>query len=560
MNQTCKQCAANFEITEDDLAFYDRISPIFNGKKESIPPPTLCFDCRQQRKLAWRNEKKLYHRKCDMTGRQIISIYSQDKLYKVYEHREWYSDKWSALDYGKDVDFSRPFFEQFNELLHAVPMRSVNLQAENENSEYTNLSTRNRNCYMIFAANDNEDCYYSTYMHRSKNVVDCFFIFDSQWCYECVDCYNAYRLQHSQFCENCSESIYLYSCKSCSDCLGCVNLVQKQYHVLNQPHSKEEYENIRARIVSDPEVRREFVAEFEKLRLSLPHKHYAGISNQRVAGDHVSYSKNVHHSFDCTYLEDCKYCTWLHKSKECWDTYAWGIPGELGYENHLIGNGFYNVLFSESCWNTVSNLLYCRYCLDGSKNCFGCASLVRKEFCILNKQYTEEEYNALLPKIIEHMRSTGEWGEFFPHALSPYGYNETVAQEYFPLSEEEVKKRGWKWHTEEEPTGKYLGPVIELPNTIEEVSDDIVNKILTCEVTGKQYKIIPQELAFYRNMGIALPRRCFDQRHSDRQAKRNPRKLWQRTCASCSKDIQTSYAPDRPEIVYCEECYLSTVY
>ena len=37
------------------------------------------------------------------------------------------------------------------------------------------------------------------------------------------------------------------------------------------------------------------------------------------------------------------------------------------------------------------------------------------------------------------MKSTGEWGEFFPHELSPFGYNETVAQEYFPLNEAQAK-------------------------------------------------------------------------------------------------------------------------
>lgn len=560
MNQICRQCSANFEIASDDLAFYEKVSPVFNGKKELIPPPTLCPECRQQRQLTWRNEKRLYHRKCDMTGRQIISIYSQDKPYTVYEHREWYSDKWDPLSYGRDMDFSRPFFEQFNELLVAVPMRSVNLQAENENSEYTNLSTRNKNCYLIFAANDNEDSYYCTYLHRSQNVVDCFFTFDSQWCYECIDCYRCHRLQHSQFCENCSESLYLFSCKSCTDCMGCVNLVQKQHCILNKQYTKEEYERRRTEILSDRQTLRTFVEEFEKLRLSLPHKHYAGIGNQDVSGDHISYSKNVHQSFDCTHLEDCKFCTWLHQGKECWDCYAWGITAELGYENHLIGNTFYHVLFSESCWNNVSELLYCRYCLDGSKHCFGCVSLVRKEYCILNKQYSKEEYEALVPRIIAHMRTTGEWGEFFPSTLSPYGYNETVAQEYFPLTEAQVKERGWKWHTEEEQTGKYFGPAPVIPDSIGDVSDDITQSILTCEITGKQYKIIPQELTFYREMGIPLPRRCFDQRHADRIAKRNPRKLWSRECMNCRKPIQTTYSPNRPEIVYCEECYLSTVY
>ena len=57
-----------------------------------------------------------------------------------------------------------------------------------------------------------------------------------------------------------------------------------------------------------------------------------------------------------------------------------------------------------------------------------------------------------------------------------------------------------------------------------------------------------------------LPQRCFDQRHLDRVEQRNPRKLWQRSCSRCGKDILTNYAPERPEIVYCETCYLDEVY
>jgi len=31
------------------------------------------------------------------------------------------------------------------------------------------------------------------------------------------------------------------------------------------------------------------------------------------------------------------------------------------------------------------------------------------KYCILNKQYSKEEYEELVPKIIEHMQKTGEW-------------------------------------------------------------------------------------------------------------------------------------------------------
>src|SRR3989339_1282147 len=121
MNKVCKNCGEGFEVTDADLAFLESVSPVFNDKKYSIFAPTLCSECRQQRRLAWRNEKTLYKRKCDFSGDDIISVFSQDKPFVVYNNDYWNSDKWSALDYCRDFDFSRPFFEQFSELFHKVP-------------------------------------------------------------------------------------------------------------------------------------------------------------------------------------------------------------------------------------------------------------------------------------------------------------------------------------------------------------------------------------------------------------------------------------------------------
>src|SRR5438105_1037595 len=110
MQQTCKHCQLAFEVTPDDLAHLDKVSPVIAGKKYAIPPPTLCPDCRQQRRLAWRNERKLYHRTCDLTGKDIVSCYSPDKPHTVFEPDAWNSDKWDPLEYGRDVDFNRSFF------------------------------------------------------------------------------------------------------------------------------------------------------------------------------------------------------------------------------------------------------------------------------------------------------------------------------------------------------------------------------------------------------------------------------------------------------------------
>ncbi len=160
------------------------------------------------------------------------------------------------------------------------------------------------------------------------------------------------------------------------------------------------------------------------------------------------------------------------------------------------------------------------------------------------------------------MRKAGEWGEFFPVAISPFTYNESVAQEYFPLTREEVEEHGWKWKEEKDemPKVSKVIPAQKLPDSIEEVPDDILNWAIECEATKRPFKIIRQELDFYRKMRLPIPHFHPDERHRRRMALRNPRKLWKRSCAKCGKEIETTYAPERPEIVYCENCYLKEVY
>ena len=84
MQKTCPQCSAPFQVTPEDLAFYEKVSPVFNGKKELIPPPSLCPDCRMQRRLAWRNERSIFRDTCDLCKKSIVSIYAPGEREKVY--------------------------------------------------------------------------------------------------------------------------------------------------------------------------------------------------------------------------------------------------------------------------------------------------------------------------------------------------------------------------------------------------------------------------------------------------------------------------------------------
>jgi len=217
----------------------------------------------------------------------------------------------------------------------------------------------------------------------------------------------------------------------------------------------------------------------------------------------------------------------------------------------------YNVIFSIYIFHNT-NVIYSQQCYN-CENIFGCSGLRHKKYCIFNKQYTKEEYEKLVPKIIEHMQNNGEWGRFFPKEMSPYGYNETLANDYFPLNKDESLRKGFKWY-DGDLSSAYQGPEYEIPDNIKDVSNDICDAILSCEITGKAYKIMPQELEFYKNNNLSIPRRCPDQRHVDRMSLRNHRKLFDRKCMKCSCDIKTTYSPDREEVIYCDDCYRQAMY
>lgn len=549
--KNCKKCAQPFEVTDQDRAFYDKVSPVFNGKKFQIPEPTYCPDCRQQRRMSFRNERNLYHRKCDLTNKEIISMYSADKPFKVYDRTVWWSDKFNPVEYGREFDFSRPFFDQFHELFKAVPRMALN-NKEAENSEYCNFALENKNCYLIFTSARCENTYFSNRVFKTKDCSDLSNTEESELCYEVIDSINGYNSIHLQNCANCSDCSWGYNLRNCSYCFGCANLNNAKYQIFNEQYSESDYRKKIAELKKDPE---KVLEKFNQIKLQAVRKYMNGNNLEDCTGDSLFNSKNAHECYEGQKLQDCKFVSNATNLKDVYDTSNDDFS-ELDYE--CIGSEQnYMHCFNDICWFN-SNLLYNSLCFNSS-NLFGCIGMKKNQYCILNKQYTKEEYETLVPRIIEHMKAKGEWGEFFPTRISPFAYNETLAQEYFSLTSLEAKKLGASWK-EDDTINRYEGPKIAVPTNINDVTDDILKQILTCTQCGKNYKIIRNELELYRKLQIPVPLKCFDCRHKARIHLRNPRKLWQRTCGKCSTPIQTTYAPDRPEKVYCEPCYLKAVY
>ena len=559
MHRSCRQCNAGFAITDDDLAFYQKVSPIFGGVRYDIPPPTLCPECRSRRRMSWRNERHLYPRLCTLCKRNKIAAFSPDSKTHAYCTECFYGDGWDPLSFGRDFDFSKSFADNMRSLLKEAPVMMLYQPGPNENCEYINFAgTGCRNCYLIFNSGRAEDCYHSRGLVEAKDCADILIGKGDELCYECVNCSDNYRLSYSQNCVQCSDSAFLFNCRRCKNCFGCTNLVQKEYCLFNEPCTPEEYAEAMAGLRSAARIA-ETDRRFDAMRRSCIHRATNSINAEACTGDYITASKNCVDCFEVTGAEDCKWLMCARFCKDSQDLFGFSYDSELLYDN--IGVGYStSTAFSFTC-RSVPNSYYCLYC-ENAQHCFGCIGMRQAKFCILNKQYTQDEYGRAVGTIIEHMGKNGEWGEFLPMDMSLFGYNESIAQEYMPCTQEEALARGWRWSTYDSPPPQAGEAVAarDLPDGIDDVPEDFVTKAVICAATKKPFRVIKQELDLYRRLGVPLPRLHPDERHRRRMLLRNPCRVWQRPCAHCDKMMATTYAPERPETVYCEDCYAREVF
>lgn len=523
----------------------------------NIPLPNLCPEERMCQMEGMSNSVYLYNSTCTFTHQPILTSIPPDRGFTTYDIDVWESDQWDPLEYGQEIDWNRPFFEQFAELQKKVPTPSLFVQRSTlVNSDYCNGVGYLKNCYLLFVSVTNEDCLFSFGLIDCKNTVDTLWATNCELCYGSFHITNCYNCSFIENCSNCSDSNLLYSCQSLKYCFGCVNLINKEYCFYNKQCTKEEYEQNLAKIdFGSYDAVKQETEKFKKFQETFPHKYLIGKQNEDSTGNYLDNSKNCHNCFFCHDVQDLENAIQIHNANDCIDFLGFGMKAELIYRCHGCGNNAYNLKFCLSCFNDVRDLEYCIYVNSGTRDCFGCISLKHQEYCILNKKYSKDKYFTLVKRLKEHMRQTGEYGKFFPTSLSYFYYNQSEGMNYFPLQREEANKRGFLWHEE---TIDDFKPTYTIPDHIRDVKDDILNTFLRSEITGKKYRVIKQELDYYRRMNLPIPHIGPLERIQNKLMHTAIPPLHITKCSKCGKNIETVYNLTQA-LVYCEECYQKTL-
>ncbi len=539
----CEHCNKDFTITDGELAMYEKINL-------EIPP--TCFSCSVAQKFAFWPLGKFRKGKSDLSGESFITILPEPARYPIYAYHEWYSDAWDPMLFGQTYDPARSFFDQWKELQEKVP-RPHQVGERSVGCDWCDDVWDSKNCYLCRSITHCEDVSYCNRCVRLNNSTHCTFCFDLENSYDCVNCLNSQNLQSSRNSQNMIDSAYCFDCRNCSNCFMCWNLRNASYMIRNVQYTKETYHAELQKMNPGSRASRTLLdAEFElHIKNDVRHRQNFNLRTQDSEGEYLLNCNRAQNSFHWQESEDIFNCLRGLKCKSCIDMLGTWLQEFCG--NNSCCTGGNNLKYSS--WSDGVDCEYLDLCSQCA-HCFGCVGLRNKKYCILNTQYTKEEYEALKATIIANMKARGEYGKFAPYSMGLAPYNRTMGAVYMPsVTKEFVLSQGGYW--DETNLSQVDGQAPEtLPDNIVDATDEITKIPLICPMTHFKFNIAGHELRFYKRFGIALPKFHPDYRTIKQYQPMISITKHYYECDQCKKGIEAYYPPELGyKHILCIDCY-----
>ncbi|MFA6917404.1 MAG: hypothetical protein WC285_01025 [Candidatus Gracilibacteria bacterium] len=550
MNNICSISGRKFQISEHEMELRKKFG--FGNSLPKMSPKS-----RFQYLGAFWPHWNLHKRKCDKTGKQIISVFRSDCVYPIWKRGEWFENNNPP---SRDFDPSKPFFEQAWELFQKCPLPHV-FESHNQNCEYTDDWYYSKNCYLAHSGEYSEDCYYCYACDHGKDIHYGLFLFYSELCFDLINSKNCFDSLFLLDCKNVSSSAFLYDCRDCNNCLFCFNLRNKSYCFGNKQLTKEEFETKKNEWdFSSGKTYKEAKEFFDEMMIDTAWHRALHIDQcENSSGNFMRECKDCENSYLLSKHENCaNTCFSGPDGKGILDSLG-TIGGELTFMTSLPVYSYYAIFsFSVSHCRFVEYSAYLQNC----HYCFGCCGLTNKKYCIFNKQYSEKEYEILREKIIAHMGKTGEWGEFFPGYFAPNPYEESFSGFRFPLDNPE--KHGYvKGGPVERETVK-TAEVEEIPDSYKDLDSKkekwLTEQIFWDEKYQRSFQVTQRDIDFARRIKGPLPDSFYVHRmHDNLFWMPFNGELRDAVCAKSGKKIKTNWPALYDRRILSEEEYLKFV-
>ncbi|MES2930511.1 MAG: hypothetical protein V4665_01880 [Patescibacteria group bacterium] len=491
----------------------------------------------------------------------MISILPEECPFPVYDYLYFISDEFDPFSFGIEWQKGTSPIETLLSLRRVFPMPSfLNRDSLSLNSDYSNGGRDLKNGYYAFGCFNSENVWYSNLINKSKDVMDSRDISHSEFVYGSLASDYLYKSSFIYFSSHVTESMFLFDCRNCDYCFGCVNLRNKKYHLYNEQVTKEDYELfIKNLYPLSRNAIREYEKKFWELVRSRPMNAPRILGSENVSGVCILNSRNVFDVIEARNSEHLRHCDGALSHKDSMDILFSGGNSSMLYGAINVGSQASHVKFS------VSD----KFCTDSefifnSKNlshCFMCFGLQNKSYCILNKQYEPEEYFDRVDEIKFEMLKRGEYADGVDFKFSAQPYNFSSGQSTYPLADKEILEFG-SYIANDPETNVGDMPVIEsdnVPQTIEETTDDVLKIAILCENTNRPFRITVSELAFYRSMKLPLPTIHPSPRMRAFADLKPTAKKYKAVCAKCQKEMDSMSDRKKDFILYCEKCYQQEV-
>ena len=558
--RTCKwkgvhqYCEGDFNIEAEDIEFL---------KMLRVPPPNFCPTCRNIKRNSFYSWVRFFKRPCNAPDHSelIISSVPINCPYKAVD-MDYYVNIFDPLLYGIEPNTTSSIRDQFLQFRHIVPAPCLsNRDPSNINSDYSTGGRDLKNGYYVSGCFRSENVWYSSAINNSQDVMD------STFSHSCDRVYNVVRSErvktssYTYFAEDCIDCMFLYDCRNCQDCTGAVNERNKRYIWFGEQLDRNEYMK-RKNEFTKPLKRSQlekFIEKFWDLVKSQPFRATRNTMSDDVDGVMIRESTDIKKSTQVYRSKHARHCSNLLQHHDSMDVSISGGHSHHLYDTTNVGSQAAQVKFSAQ----TKFALESEFCLSCKhiEYCFMCIGVENKKYCIFNRPYEPSEYWTVVDELKTKMLQDGEYADGLTCEYSLQAYNVTVSSWSYPLPQDAIKKIGGYFQEEVESNAGSLEviSVDSLPDTIEEVTDDILTKAIACKKTGRPFRIVTTELEFYRRRGIPLPTIHPQIRIDGRIKFSDFLKSYLATCHNCKKAIDSIVPESEGFNLYCDACYIKAV-